>query len=53
MQDISSAIELPGDLPGIMRTLLLVLSIKGEQYAVLKGKTFTLKNGVQIPPGCN
>ncbi len=31
-----------------MRTLLLVLSIKGEQYAVLKGKSFTLTNGVQM-----
>lgn len=35
----------------MIRTLLLVLSKKAQQYAVLKGKTFTLKNGVQILQG--
>jgi hypothetical protein len=42
---------LAGDLPEVIRTLLLVLSKKAQQYAVLKGKTFTLKNGVQILQG--
>ncbi len=51
IQSISFAIELAGDLPEVIRTLLLVLSKKAQQYAVLKGKTFTLKNGVQILQG--
>lgn len=38
MQDISSAIELPGDLPGIMRTLLLVQSIKGAAICCAQGQ---------------
>ena len=51
MQSISLAIELAGDLPEMIRTLLLMLSIKGATICCAGGKTYTLKNGVQILQG--
>ena len=53
IQNISFAIELAGDLPEIMRTLLLVLSIKGATICCAQGQNIYVEKRGANPPRCN
>lgn len=50
---ISFAIELAGDLPEVIRTLLLVLSIKDATICCAQGQNIYVEKRGADPPRCN